>query len=45
MPQTSGVVVDGADADHPLRLDGVSVSEFKTFLRTVMSLYAQSRPL
>jgi hypothetical protein len=38
MPQPSGDAVDGADADHPLRLDGLSASEFKIFLGAVMFL-------
>jgi hypothetical protein len=38
MPQPPGVPSDGENADHPLRLDGVTATDFKTVLRMAMPL-------
>jgi hypothetical protein len=38
LPQPGGTPADGTDADHPLRLDGVSAVDWKSFLRIVMPL-------
>jgi hypothetical protein len=37
LPQPPDVRPDGSDEDHPLRLETVSASEFRTFLRLVMA--------
>jgi hypothetical protein len=38
IPAPPGQVVDGASDEHPLRLDGISLADFRQFLRALFPM-------
>lgn len=38
VPVPKGTIVDGADDEHPLRLDGLHADDFRQFLRVVLPM-------